>query len=262
MTASWFRPTVAVAMIGGGLLTIVLPVVVAAIIRRRTGATWRTFGIGVATFFVSQGLLRLPWQIPLGLWLGPRIASSTLLLGVWLAVSALTAALFEEVGRFVAMRRFQADERSWRVGVMMGAGHGGLEAIIVGVIIVASGVSYLLIGTGAVSLPPGVMDKMGAQYAHLGPIDALAGVLERVIAVASQIAMSAVVAESFVRGRTRWLAFAIGLHFGLDSVFAGAAMAVAKRTGSPMLGELPLLPALPIAVWIVWRLRPTTEPKR
>jgi uncharacterized membrane protein YhfC len=264
----WFRPSVAVAMIGGGALVLALPVVIGVIIRRRTGASWRAFGLGAATFFASQCVLRLPWQIPLGLWLGPRIKDSAALFTAWLAASALTAALFEECGRYVALRWFSKDERSWRVGLMLGAGHGGLEAMIVGLTIAGNGVFYAVVGTGAsASLPPEALVKVQAAYAALGPIDALAGTVERFIAVAAQMAMSVVVAQVFVRAAPlsdtggvarlamRWLAIAIGMHFVLDFAFAGAAMTLVKRTGSAMVGELALLPALFVAVWVIWRTR-------
>jgi len=256
----WFRPSVAAAMIGGGLLTIALPVLVGLVTRRRTGASWRTFGLGAATFFASQVVLRLPWQIPLGVWLGPRLKGSAALMVLWLAVSALTAGLFEEVGRWCALRWFQKDERSFRVGVMLGAGHGGLEAIIVGVSIVGSGVLYVVVGaqTGT-NIPPETLSKIDAAYAGLGVLDALAGAVERVSAVAAQIAMSVVVAQAFVRGRIRWLWIAVGMHFVVDFVFAGAAMWLAKKSGSAMVGELPLLPLVPLSAWIVWRLRPPRE---
>src|SRR5262249_23507862 len=72
------------------------PFLAAYLWRNRTGASWSAFGWGMAVFAVFQVVLRLPWQVPLARW-GHTHHEWRLPI---LAFSALTAGLFEEVGRW------------------------------------------------------------------------------------------------------------------------------------------------------------------
>ncbi len=83
------------------------------------------FGAGALVFLVSQVILRLPWQIPLGRW----VQEHQEWLIPFLLLSSLTAGLFEETGRWAGYR-YLLKERSLRIGVMFGLGHGALEAIL------------------------------------------------------------------------------------------------------------------------------------
>lgn len=116
---------VAVALGVSAAVALLGPLAAALVFRRRTGAPWLALGAGALTFFVSQCVLRLPWQIGVGVWLKDDFAKSTALAMAWVVFSCLTAGLFEETGRWVAFRRALTAERSRRVGVMFGLGHGG-----------------------------------------------------------------------------------------------------------------------------------------
>src|SRR5687767_9763064 len=85
------------------VLALFLPPLVAWLHWKKTKAPWKAVLFGVATFFVSQVVLRLPWQIALGVWLKPKLGD-VVLRTAWIAFSALTAALFEETGRFLAFK--------------------------------------------------------------------------------------------------------------------------------------------------------------
>jgi uncharacterized membrane protein YhfC len=253
-----FHWSVAVALLAGGVFTLLGPLAVGAIIHRRTDARIYWFFIGAATFVVSQCILRLPWQIPLSMWVGKRIAGHTAWAVLWMAASALTAALFEECGRYVTFR-WLMKERSWRAGLMVGAGHGGIEAmLLIAPNLVVAGVLYVLSGMGRMpALPPEAAQKLGEAFTKLTWWDATAGALERVGALAAHLAMSVMVAEGFVRGRPgRWLGVAIGSHFILDFAFAGGAILLVKRTGSALIGELALVPALVLSILVIRALRP------
>lgn len=254
-----FHASIAAVLLAGGVFTLVGPVVLGAVIRRCTGARIVWFLLGAATFFVSQCILRLPWQIPLAMWVGKRLAGHPGWTISWMAASALTAALFEECGRYLTMRWLCKAERSWRVGVMMGAGHGGVESmLLIAPSLLVGGALYVMAGTGHLpTLPPEATATLLEGFAKLTWWDASAGALERVPAIASHVAMSALVAEGFVRGRpARWLGFAISAHFVLDCVLAGGAILLAKKTGSPLVGELALLPALVLSILAIRALRP------
>src|SRR5215469_1559813 len=142
--------TVAVSMAVAALVCIGGPFLVALLWHKRTGAAWNAFGWGMAVFVLFQVVLRLPWQVPLARWAHAhqewRIP--------FLLFSALTAGLFEEVGRWVGYRTVLRTERNARAGVMYGLGHGGIEAILfAGLPIAALLVAWFLTAGGLI--PPG-----------------------------------------------------------------------------------------------------------
>jgi len=61
----------------------------------------------------------------------------------------------------------------------------------------------------------------------------------------------------WVRGKRRWLAAAIGWHFALNFFGAGGALLIAKKTGSPLAGELAILPFALASIWFLRRFSRT-----
>ncbi len=218
-----FDPWVAVALGVAALIALLLPVAVAVALRRRTGASWRAFFIGAAIFLVFQIVLRLPWQIAIGVWLQKHHAADAVWMNGWLAVSALTAALFEELGRYFVFRRFVA-EKSARSAAMLGAGHGGLESILlVGVSLVGALVTYVLFTHGLLPVPAEQLAKVTEQLSALTPAKALAGGVERIFALAAQIGFALLVMRAVAEKARGPLLLALGTHFLLDLVAGGMA---------------------------------------
>lgn len=252
-----FHPSVALGLAASTALSGAGPIAVALIFARRTGASLRYFGIGALVFVVSQVVLRLPWQIPLGIWLAPRLKGHELLGYAWVAFSAMGAALFEEIGRWVGYRRLVRDERSWRVGVMYGLGHGGIEAmLLVGLSLMVTLVLYLLLGLHAPL--PIEADKLAKIEETLGKMTftgSLAGGVERILAVTFHVAQSLLVLQCFTRGQRRWLLYAVGLHFACDSVGVIGAQWLARHAGGPLAGELAIVPFAGIGLGIISKTR-------
>ena len=55
----------------------------------------------------------------------------------------LSAGVFEETARYLTYRFWAKDARSWSRGLMLGAGHGGSEAILVGALAAVNFVALL-----------------------------------------------------------------------------------------------------------------------
>lgn len=223
-----FQPLVALGLGLSALLALVGPVVFALLARRRWSAPWRAWLFGAGTFFVSQVVLRLPWQIALGVWIQKQQVTGAAL-WAWLAFSAFTAGLFEEVGRFLAFRFF-VKGRSVRGAVMFGLGHGGLEAmLLVGLSMVANLVFYWALSHGlSMGLPAEARAAVTAQFATLTPTLALAAGVERLSSMAVHVGLSVLVLRAFTRAeatgpRLRWVLGAIGFH-ALSNLAAVAAM--------------------------------------
>jgi uncharacterized membrane protein YhfC len=249
------RPLVVVALALAATATMLGPVAAALWWGRRSGAPMSAWAKGALVFFVSQCVLRLPWQIPLGIWLRPRIHGSMARGYAWIAASAFTAGLFEEVGRWAGYRWLVKRERSFRVGVMFGLGHGGIEAmLLVGVSFLVSLVLYLLLATGrAPSMPPDALDKVVQAMTALRPLDLLAGVAERLMAMTAHVALSLLVMQCFVRRSRVWLVLAVALHFALD--FTGVGGAVALKNRGAWVAELAIVPGFLASIAVIARAR-------
>lgn len=249
-----FRPAVFVALAASALIALAGPPVAAWWWNRRSHAPWSAWGWGLLVFFVSQGLLRLPWQIPLGIALGPHLKGNAALATAWIATSALTAALWEECGRYAGYRWLLKRERSFRVGVMFGLGHGGLEAMFVGLSVAVSAALYAALGAHLpLGLPPEARDKVVTALSATGPGDALAAGAERAMAVLGHVAMSLLVLQVFTRGSRAWLLVAILFHFAAD--FVGVEGAVWLKDRGGLVKELAVLPTAVAAVGIIAWLR-------
>lgn len=222
MTPPPFDVWIVVALGVSAAIAIFLPVILAIVVRRRTGAAWRYLLIGAAVFVVSQLVLRLPWQIPVGIWLQKTWGTTGVMLG-WGIFSAVTAALFEETGRYIAFRKW-TPEQSLRSGWMYGVGHGGIESILlVGLTVVGTIVGYTLFTHGALPVPPEQMEEVAKQFTTLTPLNSLAGGFERIAAIFGHIGMSLLVLRSVAAKRPGYYWLSMGLHvlFGLSAILVG-----------------------------------------
>jgi ABC-2 type transport system permease protein len=240
------------------LLMIVTPVALAILLRRRFNAPWFLFLVGSATFIGSQIV-----HIPLNEWLadvgllpatgtlaGPPLWQTALVLG-------LTAGLCEELARTVGyalLRRFRRFEH----GVMLGIGHGGIEAMIFGGVQVAASVTSLLslqsVDLTTLNLSADQMTALSQQLDTLNgsPLWAALPLMERWFAIVIHILLSLLVWRAFVQRKARYVPLAIAYHAAFD----GVAVYVAQQTESVVMiyGTMLLLlaPGL-IWLWRVWR---------
>ena len=208
-----------------GILIITLVFALAIFLIRKYGLRWRLFFIGAIGFLISQ-ILHIPFN---ALVLNPLIknqiqpslpeilgsALTALLLG-------LSAGLFEEFTRYGLHRWWAKDARSWAKGVLLGTGWGGIEAILVAGIILATFFQMIALrGVDLSSVVPAEQIELAQQQVesywsipwHLSML----GFVERSFAIPIQISLSVLVLQVFTRGQSRWLWFAIGWHTLIDS---------------------------------------------
>jgi uncharacterized membrane protein YhfC len=212
---------------------IALPLVLATYLARRYRQDWGLFGIGAATFIGAQ-LLHIPFNLLLGRWgllsMDSGVVSELLLLAV---ILGLSAGVFEEVARYLSYRYWAINARSWAKGLMLGAGHGGIEAMLLGFIGLANFLFFLTVNVERLALlvPTESLPIIRAQItsmATVGWYDALLGALERVFALIAHLALSVMVLQAFLRGQrgwrhVRWLLLAIAYHTLLNTVAVFAA---------------------------------------
>lgn len=141
----------------------------------------------------------------------------------------LMAGLFEETGRFFAMRFILSKKvTDPHNALMYGAGHGGFEALVIlGVGMINNLIYSVCINTGTTDLLTASLDEATKQtfqaaldnLVNTSPFLFLAGPVERLAAVAAQIALSVLVWFAATHnGQMKWYFIAILLHFLLDAI--------------------------------------------
>jgi uncharacterized membrane protein YhfC len=245
-----FDPVAATGLAVAAGVCLIGPILAGLWWRRRSGAPLAAFGAGALVFLVSQVILRLPWQIPLGRW----VQDHPKWLIPFLLLSSVTAGLFEETGRWAGYRYLLQKERSPRIGVMFGLGHGALEAILLaGLPLGGLLVAWVMASRGLLPSGP-ALEAVRQQTAALDAWKVLLAALERASAMAAHVGLSLIVLQVWLRGGMRWLVLAIALHFAVNAV---AALLVLVLHLSPLLGELVLvsmaLGVLTLGWWLVRR---------
>lgn len=252
------------------LLSILLQVVIViagaiglgVFLRRRLPERWSAWFAGGLAFFGSQ-LVRLPLlavfagALPL-IGIGPTTAAY---LPIIIAVQLASSGLFEETARYVVMRWLIKRVRDWKSGVMFGAGHGGVEAILViglsavNTIVLLTMGDTLLAQTQAVA--PAQAQALQTQIEALRNMQwwlPVLGVYERVGAILLHISLSLLVMKA-VRGdngRRAWLwwLLAVVFHAGANTVAVGV-----NQIAGPFAAEGVLTIIAAVAVVIIARAK-------
>jgi uncharacterized membrane protein YhfC len=152
---------------------------------------------GALTFFVFQVLLRLPLiqvVLPQMPWFTIMTVTSPVLTALFYGV---TAALFEEGGRYIVMRLFLKNRQRTNDGIAFGIGHGGIEAILL------VGINYLAVLFMNIDVGS-------------GPLIMAAGA-ERIFTMVLHISWSVMVMRSVRNKKLGWLLIAFGLHTVVDT---------------------------------------------
>lgn len=203
-----------------------LPIVLLLYFRKKFKADFMAFVVGGAVMFLFALVLEATvHQIILATPAGKAVLSSAILYAVY---GGFMAALFEETGRFLAMktvlRRYQKKDVN---ALMYGAGHGGIEAAaILGIGMVNNLIWAVMINTGnqaalTSSATGDVLASIQNVITALVETPAyvfLLGSVERVFAVALQIAMSVLVWFAVKKKKMYLFAISFLIHFLVDAV--------------------------------------------
>ncbi len=247
-----------------GLLMLAAPLALGVLIARLAKASWGLYAAGAVGFVCSQVL-----HIPFNVWmLNPTLKRLGLSLDADLGPSliaglllGLSAGLFEETVRYAVFRVWQREARSWRDGLMLGAGHGGAEAIILGTLVLYGFFQALAYREAelATLLPAGVSEIAQAQllaYWAAPWFEAILGTLERIFALCIHLSLSVLVLQALIRHRLSWLALAIGWHTLVDAMAVTALPRLGALGAEGLLG---IMAAASLA--IIFALRPREEPE-
>jgi uncharacterized membrane protein YhfC len=250
------------------LLMIAMPILLGIYLTEKFHLGWRLWLIGAATFVISQ-VFHIPFNIYI---LNPTIerlqsalpAISPLLIAA--IILGLSAGVFEECSRYGMFRWWIKDNRTWRGAVLTGAGHGGIEAILLGILVMLAFTNLMAYRHIDISKLNLTLDQLATarqqiQFYWNAPWYAtLLGAVERAFTIPFHIAASVIVLQVFTRrlGRQQfgWLALAIFYHALMDASAVFIAGTLGGYVAEAFLGGFAILDII-----IIFALRqPEPEP--
>ena len=261
-------PAAIAAMAFTGIFCLLLPVGLGLFFAKRLRGRWRFFWLGCLTFVLFALVLeQAVHTLVLGGALGPAITGNIWLYALY---GGLMAGLFEEAGRWLA---FQLAARRRQAGgldappdaLMYGAGHGGIEAVLLaGMAMLSNIVLSLMINQGGLAA---VIAAGSLPEAAVTAAESLAGVpasmflwsgFERLCAVVLHIALSVLVYAAVTQKRRGLWFAAVGLHALVDmaAVLANSWLPVAATEGLVALLSL----AAALLARRVYRALPAARP--
>ncbi|QIZ68088.1 YhfC family intramembrane metalloprotease [Geobacillus subterraneus] len=212
-------------MIGAAVqlsISLFVPVGLAWYGRKKGWLSWKALGIGALMFLVFSQVLEKALHIAV---LEPGRPALKGTDSVWLFVlyAALAAGVFEEIGRYVGFRWLLKQNRTYGDGLSFGLGHGGVEAVLLGVFGAVNAIVLLsLIQSGAFdktiapSLPAGQAELIKEQVLHTPLAMYVLGGFERLFALAVHVALSLLVLLGVRQRQFRYVLYAILLHAAMD----------------------------------------------
>lgn len=236
--------TAITAMALVGAFTVVLPLGLGIFFWKRTGGRWRFFFLGCVIFPVFAVVLeQQAHRLLLGGPLGPTLQGNLWLYALY---AGLMAGVFEECGRWLAFKLSLRWSRGPEDALMYGAGHGGIEAVLLaGMTMMNNIIISLALNRGGLAA---VEDLMGPiPEAGMAAIQGMAATpaatyfwaaFERLSAVGLHIALSVLVyAAVRNRGKRYWFPAAILIHALVDmaAVLTNALFSVVITEGTVAL---------------------------
>ncbi len=204
-----------------------IPIALLLVFRIKKHADILPFFIGCAVMLLFALILEsIVHNIVLNSVLGQKIRENIWLYALY---GGMMAGIFEESGRFIAFKTVLRKNNGKDANALMyGAGHGGFEAIVllglsmISNIAMAAMINSGSIGTVAGALPDDARAQLQPvidQLVSSSPYLYLAGIVERIFAIALHIALSVLVWFAAKNRKKIWLwPAAILLHAAVDGI--------------------------------------------
>ncbi|MBN1667953.1 MAG: YhfC family intramembrane metalloprotease [Anaerolineales bacterium] len=200
-----------------------MPLALGVYLVRKYQVEWGLFGAGALVFIGAQ-VLHIPFNAYL---LAPLLEQLDIQQNNGLLLTALllglSAGLFEELARYLGFRYWLKAGRSWRQALMVGAGHGGIEAILLGLLVIYALIQALALRGADLNqvLPAGQIALAEAQlqaYWSAPWYAAILGAVERAATICFHLGAAVLVARALTRRNLLWLLLAIGWHTLVDAL--------------------------------------------
>jgi uncharacterized membrane protein YhfC len=230
---------VTIVLVFVSLALIGLPIMLVRWLAKTYRIEWRVFGYGALFLLVAQ-IINTPlfWlaQDPLSSLLKGAVMNETVLIIVISVILGFAVGIVEEVGKYLVMR-YYFKARKLRVtkenAVGLGAGWGGIECLLVGLAMLMVLFSYvsaspltekeILLFNSSMngSLTTDQVDFLVAENDRLMNLqitDILPGLVERILWLALQIALSILVFYAVMKKDLKFLYLAIAWHAVVNAV--------------------------------------------
>lgn len=238
-----------VLIITNMLLGIIIPIGLLVFFKKKYQASAKSFFVGCAVMLLFALVLeQMVHMVVLGSAVGTAIRRSTWAYALY---GALMAGLFEETGRFLAMRYVLKKEHgNAHNALMYGAGHGGFEMFVILSMGMVNNLIYaLMINMGQTQTLLASLDEVSKNTLQTA-FDTLIQTpswqfalspVERIAAITAQIGLSVIVwfAAMGKKSRMSFWFLAIALHALMDGVAV-----VTSRSGMSLI-------AVEALVWVM-----------
>jgi uncharacterized membrane protein YhfC len=215
----------AAAFVLNSLGMILLPIVLAFYLTRKFSLPWKLVLAGAVTFVASQ-ILHIPFVYGLTALFNNGVLSipeawTTIFNAV---VLGLLAGIFEETARWILFKFSLKNVKTWSEGVLVGVGHGGVEAFLLGILALISVVSMIAMRNAdltAFGVPPEQMDLARQQVQEFWSTPvylAFLGLIERAFAISLHLSLSVMVLYSVVYKKPVWFWIALLWHAFVDAL--------------------------------------------
>lgn len=200
-------------------LSLIFPIILFIYMYKKYKISMKPVLIGAAIWIVFSQILE---RMLHGVVMNTPLYGMPLAFGIY---AAFAAGIFEETGRYVAFRFLLKKNQKWRDGIAYGIGHGGIEAILIGVLMNLNNIIYAtMINSGvydalvSAKLPAGIGEKVKETLINMAPyLFALSGI-ERIFAVLLHIGMTMIVLYGIQKKKPIYLLYAILAHAAFDMI--------------------------------------------
>jgi uncharacterized membrane protein YhfC len=236
------------------MISLIIPIAFFLYFRKKQQFAWKPLWIGAAVFILFSQVLEKLLHIAMIDQSGTAL-KWTDHPAAFVLYGALAAGVFEELGRYVGFRFWLKGRHEYKDGLSFGLGHGGIEAILIGVIgaiytlvlmqLIRSGTFDETLGAAlsaeqANALKEHVMNTPFAFY--------VLGGLERAFALIFHITMSLLVLLGVRTNQFRYVLYAIAIHALLDVTPAMFQVGILKNIWT-VEGVLVLFAVASLFVW-------------
>lgn len=241
-------------------LSVLLPIILAVYTKIKRRANVLPFFIGAGIFIGFALILEQLFHM-----LVFKVVGDSLVNNIWIYAlyGGLAAGIFEETGRYIAMRFAMKKSLNRANAFMYGIGHGGAEAIIiVGINALSNLMTAFMVNNGGIealikAAPDEMQEEMYASISQLWTLPSyefhLAGI-ERIIAILLQITFSLIIFKAVKTGQKKYILGAIGLHFFVD-----ASMVICANYMSVVYVEVMLALIMAVALFYANKLTENEE---
>jgi uncharacterized membrane protein YhfC len=203
-------------------ISFLFPIILLVYFRRRDKISYKVLAVGALTFIVFSQVFEKILHVVV---INNNLFPNPIAFGIY---GAFAAGIFEEIGRFAFIKLFLKKHTAWKDGIAFGVGHGGIEAILIGVIANVQNIAYaMLINSGTFDqiLLAQVGNNEAAKQSILqlkntlvntAPTMFSLGWIERVFAVTLHIGFTMLILYAVKYRKNMYLLIAVLAHTFID----------------------------------------------